>query len=698
MKTRILTALVVLISVANFAFGQTTEFTYQGRLVDGGLPANASYDFTFRLFDIDTGGTSLAGQIVSGVAVSNGIFTVGLDLGDNFDGGARWLEIAVRPSGPGAYTTLSPRQPLSSTPYSIRSLNAGTAANSLRLGGVEASQFVVTTDGRMSDARVPLPNSGNYVQNTASQQAASNFNISGNGTAGGTLSANTVNAATQYNIGGSRVFITSTFSSNIFAGNGAGASNGIGSGNSFFGQGAGQSNVSTGNNSFFGRNAGQSNIAVSNSFFGESSGFGTSTGGSNSFFGQASGRNNSTGSENAFFGYRAGFNNTVSGNSFFGFQAGDSVTTGEQNSFFGRNAGAAVSTAVGNSFFGHHAGRNNIAINNTFVGASAGGANVTGGNNAFFGKSAGLNNTASGNSFFGGNAGFSNTSGNGNAFFGGSAGFDNTTGSGNTYFGSDAGFANTNGHSNSFFGSNAGRFTNAAGSVFDGARNSFFGYYAGEQNTTGNNNVFIGNTAGRENTSGQSNTLIGSRADVSSGGLQYATAIGAESQVATSNTIQLGRTNGSDTVFAPGLIRVNSLGAAGATDVCRNASSQLSTCSSSLRYKTEIQLFEGGLDIVRRLKPISFRWNNGGIADLGFGAEDVNSVEPLLATRNDRGEIEGVKYKQITTVLVNAVNEQQAQIDAQAKRIDEQKTQIDALKKLVCLSNPQADLCLEEPN
>src|SRR6266403_305735 len=34
--------------------------------------------------------------------------------------------------------------------------------------------------------------SGNYIQNTTTQQAASNFNISGDGTAGGTLSANTV--------------------------------------------------------------------------------------------------------------------------------------------------------------------------------------------------------------------------------------------------------------------------------------------------------------------------------------------------------------------------------------------------------------------------------------------------------------------------------------------------------------------------
>lgn len=64
----------------------------------------------------------------------------------------------------------------------------------------------------------------------------------------------------------------------------------------------------------------------------------------------------------------------------------------------------------------------------------------------------------------------------------------------------------------------------------------------------------------------------------------------------------------------------------------------------------------------------------------------MNAVEPLLATRSALGEIEGVKYKQITTVLVNAVNEQQKIIDAQQKQIDD-------LKKLVCLSHPTADMC-----
>jgi hypothetical protein len=54
------------------------------------------------------------------------------------------------------------------------------------------------------DSGVPS-GSGNYIQNTASLQASSNFNISGNGTAAGTLSGNIINATTQYNTGSNRV-------------------------------------------------------------------------------------------------------------------------------------------------------------------------------------------------------------------------------------------------------------------------------------------------------------------------------------------------------------------------------------------------------------------------------------------------------------------------------------------------------------
>jgi hypothetical protein len=133
----------------------------------------------------------------------------------------------------------------------------------------------------------------------------------------------------------------------------------------------------------------------------------------------------------------------------------------------------------------------------------------------------------------------------------------------------------------------------------------------------------------------------------------------------------------------------------GSSEVCQatGQTGLLSYCSSSLRYKRDVNTFYRGLDVVKQLRPITFVWKNNGILDLGFGAEEVALIEPLLATYNEDGAIEGVKYRQITTVLVNAVNEQQAQIDLLKQQLNERKLENDALKAFICSKEPTAGLC-----
>jgi|GEM_PF-4934856 len=101
-----------------------------------------------------------------------------------------------------------------------------------------------------------------YILNTTAQQPNANFNISGDGTAGGTLSGNTVNATTQFNLGGQRILGNAGLD-NLFAGVGAGAANTSGGFNSFVGARAGQ-NVTTGNgNVFIGGETGSNNVTGS---------------------------------------------------------------------------------------------------------------------------------------------------------------------------------------------------------------------------------------------------------------------------------------------------------------------------------------------------------------------------------------------------------------------------------------------------
>src|SRR6266568_3377913 len=327
------------------ALAQTTAFTYQGRLTDGGTPANGNYDLQFALWDSSSGGSQIgATQNFSNISVNSGFFSVTLDFGANaFPGANRFLETSARLSGASAFILLTPRQQITSTPYAVRSANAtlaDTATNSTQLGGLGSSQYVLTNDSRLTDSRAPTAGSSNY-------------NISGNGTTGGALSASTVNAATQYNIGGNRV-LSVTGTNNAFGGLNAGSSNSTGANNTFYGNFAGQNNTAS-FNSFFGNNAGLVNSSgTGNSFFGYNAGRNTSTGDDNSFYGFNAGNANTTGANNSLFGFRAGLSNTTGfDNAFFGASAGVSNTTGANNSFFGRLAGSSNTNGSGNTLAGY---------------------------------------------------------------------------------------------------------------------------------------------------------------------------------------------------------------------------------------------------------------------------------------------------------------------------------------------------------
>ena len=114
-----------------------TAFTYQGSLNAGTNRANGTYDFRLSLCDCLNGGSLTAGPLTnSAVAVSNGLFAITLDFGAGaLDGSARWLELAVRTSGGGAFTVLSPRQGVTPTPYAILAGNVAGPLGGSQLSG-----------------------------------------------------------------------------------------------------------------------------------------------------------------------------------------------------------------------------------------------------------------------------------------------------------------------------------------------------------------------------------------------------------------------------------------------------------------------------------------------------------------------------------------------------------------------------------
>jgi hypothetical protein len=497
------------------ARAQGTAFTYQGRLVEDGNPANGPHDFQFKLYDTATVGTGTQlGSILSllNVQVAAGLFTVQLDFGACaacFNGASRFLEIAVKPTSGSTYTTLGPRQPVTANPYAIRSLSA-TIADGLSVACVSCvtSSQIASVSGSAVTGAIPVasvpPDSANYIQNTTAQQAASNFNIGGNGTLGGTLFATTVDATTQYNIGGSRVLSVGG-GGNLFAGLMVGGANTTGWGNAFIGTSSGGSNTTGSYNSFLGFNAGTAN---------------TSGGG------------------NTFAGLEAGYSNTVGGdNTFLGTFAGWSNTSGNLNTMIGRGANVGAGGLMNATALGSNA---LVGCHNCLVLGSINGVNgATADTNVGIGTTlptekldvAGAINTSTQYNI--GGSRVLSVAGTENLFAGVNAGSSNTEGIWNSFFGTYAGNSNTTGRFNSFFGKNSGAYNTV------GESNSFFGRNSGSNNTTGSFNSSFGRHAGESNTTESGNTFIGARSDGQSG-ITNATAIGYMAQVAQSNSLVLG--------------------------------------------------------------------------------------------------------------------------------------------------------------
>ncbi len=118
-----------------------------------------------------------------------------------------------------------------------------------------------------------------------------------------------------------------------------------------------------------------------------------------------------------------------------------------------------------------------------------------------------------------------------------------------------------------------------------------------------------------------------------------------------------------------GTLRLDTLGSAGGTTLCRNNVNQIAACSSSARYKSDIVDLDLGLDVVRSLRAVAYTWTDSGAADIGFVAEDVAVIDPRLVIQNDNGEIEGVKYERLSAVLAVAVQAMAAEHDEQAAKM-----------------------------
>jgi hypothetical protein len=221
MKIKLSVILVLVLSgFAATANAQTNRFTYQGRLSDGATAANGTYRMQIALFDAPTG-TGQIGSTVTfdgaagnppAVTVVNGVFTVQLDFGAGaFAAGAdRFIELRVFNPSTSTYITLTPRQQLTSAPYSIRT-SSSSSADSLSAACVTC--VADAQIGSVAGSKV----TGTVANATTAAGVSGIVPIANGGTGSGTQ--NFVDLTTNQPIGGDKTF------TGTIGGNGAGLTN-----------------------------------------------------------------------------------------------------------------------------------------------------------------------------------------------------------------------------------------------------------------------------------------------------------------------------------------------------------------------------------------------------------------------------------------------------------------------------------------
>ena len=98
--------------------------------------------------------------------------------------------------------------------------------------------------------------------------------------------------------------------------------------------------------------------------------------------------------------------------------------------------------------------------------------------------------------------------------------------------------------------------------------------------------------------------------------------------------------------------------------------------SSDRRLKNELKPIEDPIDKIRKLTGYTFTWNELQSSyigeDIGVVAQEVNEVVPEVVTERDDGYL-AVKYEKMIPLLIEAMKEQQDQIDELTKQIKELK-------------------------
>lgn len=214
--------------------------------------------------------------------------------------------------------------------------------------------------------------------------------------------------------------------------------------------------------------------------------------------------------------------------------------------------------------------------------------------------------------------------------------------------------------------------TDSATTVATDTTNLFIGYQSGLANTTGQRNVYTGDQTGYSNQTGSDNVFLGYQAGYNSAGSNL---LFIDNSSTIAPLIWGDFQNNKVVINGNSSMNINNRtffvqGSAGGTGAWWNDSDE--------RLKKNIVTIPNALSKVLHLRGVNFEWKDPNSSEkgmrMGFIAQEAEKLIPEVV--GNEGGAYSMQYAPVTAVLVEAVKEQQ-------KQIESLKAELEGIKELL---------------
>lgn len=149
----------------------------------------------------------------------------------------------------------------------------------------------------------------------------------------------------------------------------------------------------------------------------------------------------------------------------------------------------------------------------------------------------------------------------------------------------------------------------------------------------------------------------------------------------SSGTVGIGTTSTTAVLHVAGTVRFSSFGAG---TVVTDANGNISV-SSDERLKKNIRKYSRGISAIMRLQPATYNWNEQSGLDTksdytGFIAQNVQQFIPEAVMENNDGML-SLQDRPILATLVNAMKEQQQQMEIRDRKLEVLRNQVNNIQK-----------------